>query len=384
MKKGINTYFDNAATSFPKPPAVAAAARVYMDELSGPYGRSAYPRAHAVSRMVEETRDLIAHFIEAPDSSHIAFAFNATMAINTVISGLDLRSAHVLVSPLEHNAVMRPLEYARTALGAEYETMPHTRDGLVDVNRLPEFIRPNTRLAVVCHESNVNGLIQPVEEIKKALSPHVPLLVDASQSLGAVPVNVRTWDIDFLAFTGHKRLLGPTGTGGLYIKHPDILPSFIMGGTGSRSEQYAMPSFMPDKFEAGTMNIAGIAGLGAALREKPEPHHSPMEYQTFVSQVSSMRGITVIKADDFSRQGALFSFVVEGQDPGITARRLADDFGIEIRAGLHCAPAAHRALQTFPSGTARVSVSPYHTASDLTYMLESLHTMVRRENASVF
>ncbi len=375
MKTCRNSYFDNGATSFPKPPSVAEAIAKYLNETGGPYGRSAYPRAVEVSRMVEEARDLAAGIIGSADPEKTVFTVNATFAVNIVLCGLDLRNSHVLVSPLEHNCVMRPIEHLRKTQGLEYETLHHFGDGLIDVARIAGQVRPGTRLVVVNHESNVNGLIQPVREIKAALAS-LPVLVDASQSLGAEPMDVDAWGVDFLAFTGHKGLLGPTGTGGLYVRTPEMLSPLVRGGTGSRSEYFEMPSFMPDKFEPGTPNIAGIAGLGAALRNRPEPRHTRSNFAAFLREMESVPGVSVFRAQDSSRQGRLFSFMIKGMDPAATARRLFDDFGVEVRAGLHCAPEAHRNLGSFPSGTVRASVSPYHSPADFDYFIESLKSMV--------
>lgn len=370
-----NTYFDNAATSFPKPASVSRAIAKYLDETGGPYGRSAYPRALQVSRMIEETRDRIAVLIGAADPSNVVFTMNATSAINTVFNGLDLRNSHVLVSPLEHNCVMRPLEHLRKTQGLEYSTMHHFDDGLIDVGRIPEQIRPNTRIAVVNHESNVNGIIQPLREIKTAIGC-LPLLVDASQSLGIEPVDVTSLEIDFLAFTGHKGLLGPPGTGGLYIRNPEMISPLVRGGTGSRSEYFDMPSFMPDKFESGTPNIPGIAGLNAVLGERPEARHSKSNFEAFIRDMACIPGIRIFRAKLPSCQGRLFSFILGGTDPAVTARRLSDDFAIEVRAGLHCAPAAHKTLGSFPSGSVRISPSPYHSPEDFEYLINSIKSMV--------
>ncbi len=371
MKNIHNKYFDNAATSFPKPASVATSVARYLDETGGPYGRSAYARAVEVSRMVEETRDALATVIGADDPGHVVFTMNATSALNTVLLGLDLRDSHILVSPLEHNSTMRPLEHLRKTRGVEYEVLPHFADGLVDVGGIARMIRRNTSLAVVNHESNVNGLVQPLREIKAALGD-IPLLVDAAQSLGSADISAGAWGIDFLAFTGHKALLGPTGTGGLYIRNPARLSPLVRGGTGSRSEYFDMPEFAPDKFEAGTPNIAGIAGLGAALKDRPSPAHSPEEFSRLMEAVATLSGIEVFRASERLRQGRLFSFRIKDVDPATTARCLYDDFGIEVRAGLHCAPMAHRSIGTFPRGTVRIAPSPWHEKTDFDYIAAAI------------
>lgn len=369
------TYFDNAATSFPKPPAVAAAMTRYLNEVGGPYGRSAYGRAFDVSRSVEKTRDLLAARMGAQQGEQVVFAPNATHAINLVLRGILNRSGRVLISPLEHNAVTRPLAAFAAQYGISFELMPHFADGRIDPSRLSGMLTGDTLLAVVNHQSNINGVIQPLSEIKQKLGD-IPLLVDASQSFGSIPVQVDDWDIDFLAFTGHKALLGPTGTGGLFLRDPASMEPLIYGGTGSASESFDMPVCVPDRFEAGTPNIAGIYGLLAALQEPPPCRHSRAEYRQFIEELQSMPTLQVICADRFEHQGDVFSILQPGGDPATLGRLLFDDYGIETRVGLHCAPLAHKTLGTFPSGTLRIGVSRYHSADDFYYFQEAVRKCI--------
>ncbi len=374
MSESHNNYFDNAATSFPKPCSVSRAISRYLDAQGGPYGRSAYPRAFAVSQMIESARDSLADLIGAKDPENIFFSMNATAALNTVIMGLNLRNSHVLVSPLEHNSVMRPLEEIKRQGRIEYDVLPHFADGLIDLDAVPSAIRASTRLLVVCHESNVNGVVQPIAEMKK-ICGDIPILADASQSLGSEKVSVKKDGIDFLAFTGHKGLLGPTGTGGFYARKPDSLRPLIFGGTGSRSDAFEMPDFAPDKFEAGTPNIAGIAGLGAALRDLPEPKYEKRDFFEMLDTFAEIEGIEVFRALDRSTQGSLFSFRFSGSDPAETARCLYETAGIELRSGLHCSPLAHRSLGSFPAGSLRVSPSPFHSREDFKRLLNAVEAL---------
>jgi selenocysteine lyase/cysteine desulfurase len=259
-----NRYFDNAATSLPKPAAVGAAVLRYLNEVGGPYGRSAYPRALEVSRTVEALRDRLAAGFGAAKAEALVFMPNATTAINTVLHSLPREGGKVLVSPLEHNAVMRPVAALAARVGVTFELLPAQPDGTIDVSRLAAFLTPEIRLVVVNHQSNGNGVIQPLQQIKEALGT-LPLLVDASQSAGGVPIHVDAWRLDYLAFTGHKGLLGPTGTGGLLLRDPATVEPLVYGGTGSLSDGYEMPGFVPDRFEAGTGSLAGLFGLLAAL-----------------------------------------------------------------------------------------------------------------------
>ncbi|MFH0803096.1 MAG: aminotransferase class V-fold PLP-dependent enzyme [bacterium] len=367
----FNGYFDNAATSFPKPPSVAAASAAYLDEIGGPYGRSAYGRALEVSRAVEGARSRLADLFGVKDSARVVFTMNATQAVNTVLFGLGLKDAHVLVSPLEHNAVMRPLAALERAGLCRFEVLPHAPDGLVDLEGIRRVLTPRTALVVVNHMSNVNGLIQPVALIKKAVG-EIPLLVDGAQSAGNVLVSLEEWGIDFFAFTGHKGLLGPTGTGGLYIRCPEKLEPLICGGTGSRSDSFEMPEFSPDRFEAGTHNIAGIFGLSAALADRPEARHQEADFIRLIDKIRRLKTYRLLLAEDKWRQGRLFSLCHRSLPSSEVARRLFEEHKIETRSGLHCAPLAHRTLGTFPDGTVRIAVSPYHTPGDFNRLLDAL------------
>lgn len=222
--------------------------------------------------------------------------------------------------------------------------------------------------------SNINGVIQPVSELKKMFNDSL-VLVDGAQSLGHVPVSLDEWGVDFFAFTGHKSLLGPTGTGGLYIADPESLPALIHGGTGSNSESSMMPAFLPDKFEAGTPNITGIFGLNGALTHKPAPMHSHNDFMTLIDSIKALPGYTVYCADNEKSQGELFSITHETLDCSELGYALYEQFGIETRVGLHCSPLAHKRLGTFPGGTVRIAPSIYHTADDFAQLIKALKTI---------
>jgi len=284
---------------------------------------------------------------------------------------MDLKNRHVLISPLEHNAVHRPLCMIQNDQNVRLDVLPHFRDGRVDLQGLKEMIRDTTSLVIINHQSNVNGVIQPVREIKRAIGP-IPILVDAAQSLGHTVLQADDWDMDYIAFTGHKGLLGPTGIGGLFIRDPEGLRPLIAGGTGSRSETCEMPAFMPDKFEAGTHNIAGIFGLLGALRARPEPAHTRAHLKSCLTEIRKLSRLDLFAAEDFSHQGPVFSLTHERHDCAAIGRALFDRFRIETRVGLHCSPRAHKTLNTFPQGTVRIAPSLYHTKADLDYLLNAL------------
>ncbi len=379
MPQFTNTYFDNASTGWPKPPEVAGALSDFIRNTAGTYGRAAYPRVYKTSSMIEECRDELAKVMGVGEAGNIAFTQNATHGINTVLFGLDLHDCEVLISPLEHNAVMRPLERLKETRNVHWKVIPAEEDGTIIPEQIPGIISDRTRLVIVNHESNVNGVIQPIEKIREYIG-NIPLLVDTTQSLGSVSFEGDRWDVDFIAFTGHKGLLGPTGTGGFYVRNPELLSPLILGGTGSRSESIEMPLFAPDKFEAGTHNAVGIAGLLAALRNRPECGWKTSDLEELIEQLQNIPGVRVLTAREPSNRGHVFSLVHENLTPSAIASRLYDRFEIEIRSGLHCAPLAHRYLETFPHGTARFAPSLYHTKDDLVSLGDALKMIFDDKN----
>ncbi|PKL46959.1 MAG: aminotransferase class V [Candidatus Riflebacteria bacterium HGW-Riflebacteria-2] len=364
-------YFDNAATSFPKPPQVAEAVAAYFNENGGSYGRSSYPRAFSAARAVEQLRDHMAAIIGTALAENIVFTSCATMALNTVIQGFSWKHKRVLHSALEHNAVMRPLHMLQQKHGICLETMPAHSDGSVDLEKLAQQDLSKVDLVVVNHQSNINGVIQPLEMLR-ALLGDLPVLVDASQSLGNTPVKADAWGLDFVAFTGHKSLLGPTGTGGLFLRNPALVKTLIYGGTGSASDSYEMPTSMPDRFEAGTPNLAGLHGLLAAVENKPEYRYERDDVAALLTGLRKISGLSVYAAADIERQGPVVSVASNHLEAGAFGDRLYKEFGIETRIGLHCAPLAHRHLGSFPAGTVRFAFSPYHQPEDLEYLLEAV------------
>ena len=376
-------YFDNAATSFPKPPEAGEESLRYLNDLGGPYGRSFYGRALEVSRTVEDCRELAASALGAADADCLVFTTNATQAVNTVLKGLNLEGKEVWISPMEHNAVTRPLKYLEDRGLIEIKILPFQEGGLIDTESLARSDLSRAGLVIVCHASNVTGLIQPVAEISAAIkkaaagkggSDAPPLLLDAAQSAGHLETKADEWDIDYIAFTGHKGFLGPTGTGGLFIKDASGLDPLINGGTGSRSDSWETPEFLPDRFEAGTPNIAGIFGLAGALRNRPEPRHSCDDFLSLLDAVSGIDGLELHCAPERGRQAEVFSITAEEgfMSPSDLGMKLYSDFGIETRLGLHCAPLAHNTIGTFPDGTVRISPSVYHSRDDFNRLLDAL------------
>jgi cysteine desulfurase family protein len=374
-----NTYFDNAATSFPKPKEVATAMAHYLNEVGGSYGRGFYGKTFQVSARVEEVRSMLARLLGAEQSQHIVFTQHATHAINIVLKGCVYRNQRILTTAMEHNAVCRPLMQLQAKTGVEWQVLPSLSDGKVDLEALPRFINqmPPADLLILNHQSNVNGVIQPIRELCE-LFHGVPILVDMAQSCGhtETPFSLKGCSVDYLALTGHKGLYGPTGVGALYVKDPETLAPLIEGGTGSKSESFESPGFMPDRLEAGTPNIAGIYGLGAALEHAPETCHSHSDFLTLLDEVEKLKGVRLIAAQHRRDQGEVFSVVSDKYDASTLGYHLFDRFAIETRVGLHCAPMAHKTLGTFPDGTVRFSASAYHAPTDFDYLLSALNQLL--------
>ncbi len=367
-KMKYNTYFDNAATSFPKPDAVSQEMTKYLQEIGGPYGRGFYSRSLEASSVVEDTRELISKKLNSENSGNIVFTHNATHGLNIVLNGLDLKGHEILISPLEHNAVMRPLYFLSEKYNVKIKTIPSNEHGVIDVASLKGMVNEKTALIVINHQSNVNGAVQPIEKIKE-LVPEVLLLVDSAQSFGHVEIDIQKINCDFLAFTGHKGLLGPTGTGGLYIKEPEKLQPFILGGTGSNSKELSVPDFMPDKFESGTLNVCGIFGLHGALLHHPTSKVSKQHLDTAVDSIIAIGCYDVYYSKEYSSW--LFSINHNKKDCTMLGKELFENRNIEARVGLHCAPIAHTFLHTFPHGSLRISLSAFHTINDLDYLVEA-------------
>ena len=371
-------YFDNAATSWPKPPAVRAALDEYFSDAGGNPGRSGHRMSIAAARLVEGSREVLAEFFNAEDPSHIVFTQNATHAINIALYGLVRPGDHVVTTTTEHNSVMRPLRHL-TMSGIELTVVLCRRDGTLDINRLNDALRLDTRLLVTTHGSNVTGTLFPIEAIAAlARARNVRYLVDAAQTAGAIPIDIQEISVDLLAFSGHKGLLGPTGTGGLYIREGVLLSPLMRGGTGSDSAHEVQPEFMPDIHESGTLNVAGIAGLGAGVRFLREigVHSVRAHEQDLVSQLmaglAEIPGITTYGPRDASLQCGVVSFNVDGAMPSEVGLILEEQFGIMARTGLHCAPSAHRTLDTFPTGAVRFSFGWFNTAAEVAVALEAL------------
>jgi cysteine desulfurase/selenocysteine lyase len=367
-------YLDSAATSWPKPPPVLQAMTEYLQEAGGNPGRSGHRLSVAAARYVYDTREALAEIFHAPDPLRIVFCLNVTHALNLALRGLLAPGDRVVTSSMEHNSVMRPLRQLERE-GVLLTVVDCRPDGTLDLEAMRQAVAPGVRLVVVTHASNVVGAILPIEEIARlAHQAGAMLLVDAAQTAGAYPIDVMDVDIDLLAFTGHKGLQGPPGTGGLVIgSGVDVtrLGPLMRGGTGSRSELQEQPEDLPDKYESGTQNAVGIAGLGAGVRwilERSVASVRAHELEMAAALADGLRGIkgvTVYGPADASQAVAVVSCRVNGHRVSEVGLRLDDEFGILCRVGLHCSPAAHRTIGTFPEGTIRLAPGVFTTLEDI-------------------
>jgi len=380
-------YLDHAATSWPKPPEVVAAMADFLERAGGNPGRSGHRLSIAAGRIVYEAREAVAELFHAPDPLRVLFTGNATQAINVALAGL-LRPGHrVVTTSMEHNAVMRPLR-ALEKTGVHVSVVPCDRAGHLDLSAWRAALAEPARLAVVNHASNVTGTLAPLAAVADvAHRAGALLLVDAAQTAGVVPLDMIALGIDLLAFTGHKGLLGPPGTGGLVLGaavEARQLEPLVRGGTGSRSESEEQPEDLPDRFESGTPNGAGIAGLGAGIRhvlargvESARAHEIALTRQ-LLNGLRRLPGVHVYGPEDPARRTAVVSCTVAGRPVSEVGLQLDEEYGILCRVGLHCAPAAHRTIGTFPGGTVRLAPGASTTAEEIDATLRAMQELAAR------
>jgi cysteine desulfurase / selenocysteine lyase len=374
-------YLDNADTSFPKPPEVVDAMADFLVHRGGNPGGSGHALAVAAQGAVAETRRLLASLFHAHDPSRIVFALNATDALSMALWGLLRPGDRVVTTCLEHDAVARPLA-ALAERGVAVARVPCAPDGSLDPDDLSrELQTAPTRLVAMIHASNVCGTILPVREAARVAHRHgALLLLDAAQTAGVLPIDVAELEIDLLAFPGHKGLLGPTGTGGLYVA-PDVRLSPVRRGTGNRSGEERQPKDMPEALESGTVNTVGIAGLGAAVRvlkgwglANVQAHEARLAAR-LLAGLEDVPGVRVYGPADPRRRVAVVSLTMEGWDPVDLAAALDSSFAVAVRPGLHCAPLAHRTLRTYPRGTVRLSPGCFTTEGEVDQALAALREL---------
>ena len=378
-------YLDNASTSFPKAPTVATAMSDYITNRGININRGSYALAYDVEDIIYTTRQRLHTLFNGHDPSHAIFTQNVTMSLNMVIKGLLKAGDHVLVSSMEHNAVMRPLTQLLDK-GITFDTIPCDSTGSIQMDSIEPLIRPNTVALIINHASNVCGTIQPLESIGSICKTHnLQFIVDAAQTAGVIPIDVKACHIDALCFTGHKGLLGPQGIGGIILtkEMAQNLTPLIAGGTGSFSHLETMPTHMPDAFEAGTLNLPGIIGLNEGLSyiesqgmENIHNHELALT-QAFLEGLQSIDVVNIIGKQDIQDRTAVVSITIDSMDPASIAYELESTYHIMTRVGLHCAPRAHQTLGTYPEGTVRFSFGYANTHEDVVSALSALHRILK-------
>ncbi|MEW6660978.1 MAG: aminotransferase class V-fold PLP-dependent enzyme [Bacillota bacterium] len=374
-------YFDNAATSRQKPAGVYQAIETFFREVNCNPGRGAYSLALEAGRHILEARSLLAKFFNVPKPNQVIFTANVTQALNTAIKGLLRPGDHVLTTSMEHNAVARPLTWMRDNWGIEFDAVPCSKEGLLDPGDVVKLARRNTKLLVCTHASNVTGSIIPIVELGAiAKERGWYFVIDAAQTAGALPIDFQAANADVLAFTGHKHLLGPMGTGGFCIslRAAEHAYPLVTGGTGSISDREYQPDFLPDKFESGTLNVPGIAGLAAGVNHLLQVGletiraHELLLTEYFRQGLERMDGITVYGPREPRLATGTISINMVQRDNADLSFQLDDQFGIMTRPGLHCAPWAHQTIGTFPMGTLRFSLGVYNTTEEVDFALKAL------------
>ena len=377
-------YFDQASTSFPKAPGVAQAMYAYLTNLGTNVNRGCYEDAYAAEETVFNTRKLLAQLFHFPLTKNVILTGNITQSLNMLLKGLLRPGDHVLVSSMEHNAVMRPLvQLSRDSIS--FDRIPCRRDGTMILEQAEAMIRPSTKAIITLHASNVCGTHMPLAELGDICRRHhLFFLADTAQTAGIFPLDMEQLHIDGLAFTGHKGLRGPQGTGGFLISGQlaDQMEPLISGGTGSVSHTEEVPSFLPDRFEPGTPNLPGIFGLHAALKEL-----TPLSMEQIRTKELSLTGyfleklmeldpsekhIRIIGRKDLSMRSAVVSIQTLDEDMASVAWHLDHDYHIMTRVGLHCAPNAHKTLGTYPAGTIRFSFGPQNTNNEIDFCIRAL------------
>jgi cysteine desulfurase family protein len=377
-------YFDHAASSWPKPPKVTQAMVDCMNEYAANPGRGSHQLAVRASRALFECRRNLAKLFGIRNPNDISYASSTTMALNQATKGFLKPGDHVISTTIEHNSVRRPLEYLKTSIGIELTYVQTDSVGRIDLEQLKKAIQPNTRLIACAHASNLLGTILPLEEIGAIANQHgIKLLVDAAQTAGIYPIDVERMGIHMLAFPGHKGLLGPQGTGGLYI-HPELeLEPLLHGGTGSQSESITQPSVRPDRYESGTQNTPGIAGLNEGvkyiLQETVEAIHQ-REWkliQRLMEGLQAIEGVTLLGPPSTEPRTGIAAFTFRDADSSEVAFVLDQSFGIAVRAGYHCTPLGHETAGTLERGAIRASVGYGTTEEDVEAFIEAMQEISR-------
>lgn len=373
-------YLDNAATSFPKPPAVGARMREYVDEVGASVSRGSYEAAQQAELVTLRLRQRLGALFGFADPSHVILTPGNTWGLNMLLLGALRPGDHALVSAMEHNAVMRPLTQLAKC-GVSFNRIPCDAEGRLQTGRVEAMLRPNTRLVLLAHASNVSGTVQDAAAVGEICAARgIPFALDAAQTAGHIPLDFAALHLSALSVPAHKGLMGPQGIGALLLR-PDFaktLEPLVSGGTGSVSDSEDIPLYLPDRFEPGTPNLPGIYGWEAALAylesvtvEAAAAHDRALS-ERFLIGLRDMPGVALIGPDTAEGRVGVFSLDFPGKDNAEITARLEEDFGILTRCGLHCAPNAHRTLGTFPRGTVRLSLGWFNTEDDIGRALQAI------------
>lgn len=376
-------YLDNAATSFPKPEECLRKALERYLQMGASPGRGSYDLAMAAEERVAALRQRLCRFLGGDDSYRLCFTYNATDALNILIRGLSPPGSHVVSSRLEHNSVLRPLHHLRKEGIITFDLVPFDGQGYLDPQRIDDAIRSETRLVILTHASNVLGTVQPVKEIAAACRLRkVPLVLDASQSAGAVPLRIKEWDVQGIAFTGHKSLLGPTGIGGLLLS-PELNPEPTkFGGTGVDSHNLYHPQGYPHRLEAGTLNLFGVLALDECLdyveRSQPESYAREMGLLGRLKEgLERLPRVHLYGIEHLEQHLPLLTCSIDGHHSEDVGAILDADYDIAVRAGLHCAPLVHQDLGTLKEGAVRFSLGPFLSESDIDEAIRAMTAIGR-------
>ena len=372
-------YLDNAATSFPKPEGVSEAMKTYVDQIGATINRSVYGSAHDAGLVTLQLRERLKRLFHFPEPvTHVILTPGATWGLNMAIRGNLKPGDHCIVSSMEHNAVMRPLLQLE---GVSFDRIPCNREGLLDPDAVEMLIRPNTKMVVMAHGSNVCGSLQDAKTVGEICARHgIAFVLDAAQTAGHVNIDFEALHLSALVVPGHKGLLGPSGIGALLVtdRFAKALNPIVAGGTGSASDSEYLPDYLPDRFESGTPNLPGIYGWEAALRFVEKTgidalrSHEMALCERFVKGIETIKGVALCGTRDMERRVGVISVDFMGQDNAMAAFRLEQEFGILTRCGLHCAPSAHKTLDTFPRGTVRFSLGFANTEADVDVALAAI------------
>lgn len=376
-------YLDNAATSFPKPPAVGARMREYVDEVGASVNRGSYEAAQQAELVTLRLRQRLCALFGFADPSHVILTPGNTWGLNMLLLGALRPGDHVLVSAMEHNAVMRPLTQL-TKRGVTFDRIPCDAEGRLQTDRIEVMLRPNTRLVLLAHASNVSGTVQDAAAVGEICAARgIPFALDAAQTAGHIPLDFAALHLSALSVPAHKGLMGPQGMGALLLRSDfaKTLEPIVSGGTGSVSDSEDIPLYLPDRFEPGTPNLPGIYGWEAALEylegvtvEAVAAHDRALSARLLGGQ-RDIPGVSLIGPDTLENRVGVFSLDFPGKDNAEIAARLEEEFGILTRCGLHCAPNAHRTLGTFPRGTVRLSLGWFNTEADIDRALQAVKAL---------